>query len=168
MTEAHSYMLNRASNTNNNAPALEKRFPFTNPDFDFDNIVDYLWHRVKTRYNALCNIQERTEFWRGWCIEQDGLLCLPEFEYGPDYDGGYLGLAFMAWVQKHVLNEIQCIALGKTICFSIIARADDDPPPPQWVCELENMWGRYQEERILSNPDSEEAKRWIRNLRTVS
>ena len=153
----HSYKLNRASVNTNNAEALEKRFPFTSPGSNFDNIVDYLWHRVVTRYNALCNIQERTEFWREWCIEQDGVLCLPEFEWASGGEGEFLVRAFMTWVRNHVLDEIQCIALGKTMCWRIMADMPEDGDYPPWVIELENMWGKYQEE-LATQEGAEAAK----------
>lgn len=150
MTESPSNKLNRV--TVKDIPSdLEKRYPFVNPATTFDNIVDYLWQRVKDRYNALCNIQERTEFWQEWCIEQDGVLCLPEFEWASGGQGEFLVRAFMTWVRNHVLDEIQCIGLGKTICWRIMADMPEGDEYPDWVIELEDMWGEYQEERTADS-----------------
>ena len=152
----HLYSLNRVS-VKDIPSELEKRYPFVNPDAKFTHVVDYLWQCVEDHYNSLCSTEERTEFWREWCIEQDGVLCLPEFEWASGGEGEFLVRAFMTWVRNHVLDEIQCIALGKTMCWRIMADMPEDGDYPPWVIELENMWGKYQEE-LATQEGAEAAK----------
>jgi hypothetical protein len=55
----------------------------------------------------------------------------------------------MTWVRNHVLDQIESIALGKTICWRIMADMPEGDEYPDWVIELEDMWGKYQEELAI-------------------
>jgi hypothetical protein len=149
---SESYEQNRVSNESFSKMSdafktLDERFPAKWYGGDSDSFPAYFLKMLETHYNSLCDTEERTDFWRHWCLEQRGELLLPDFEMN---NGEYLLRPFIQWIKENVFTHynipeaLRGLMLGK-VWWEVVECKEADEYP-QWVMWLESRWGAYQEE----------------------
>ena len=144
---SESYQQNRLTHKNTEFKQLDKRYVFKG--FGGDGITDltgYFQRALEEHYDSLCDKDERTEFWREWCMEQDGQLMLPDWEMET---GEYLLRPYLTWLEEHVLCHYDIPDMLKSLMLAEVVHEYEEvkrKDSPQWAIELERRWGDYQEE----------------------
>ena len=127
-----SYELNRTKEYY----LMDKAFPHPNLSHmhPSGSIIGFLQTLLEEYYDNLSDFEERTNFWEQWCVVKDGKLLLPD-------DHEYLARVFISWSKELLESEVSNKILLDTMLVIIWDKTDT-----QWICEIDDRWGQYQEE----------------------
>lgn len=130
---------------------LDERFPFKSYSLrDFSCLTNWFETALEEHYDSLCDKDERTDFWRHWCVEDEGKLLLPDFDISK---GEYLLRAYLEFCEQHVFTHYQVPDVFKKLMLEEIAlEFGNHGEESQWLNELERRWGDYQEELGYRKP----------------